>query len=301
MPESRTFSCFSRFRGEDIKPQPFLHPHGVLSQVRPAPPVNKPWVDLGLGRGCLITAWKWGLPGEAPAAPSSSGVRQGTTGECTTGLGVLEIRGSNGCSALAFNASASRAACAAASCMAFASRSFTLATFKRCSCANLPSGVGSTLTEPPDELALLGAAAAGISSSSASTSGGSEAKRGARGGDSARDEGSAGAGGSSSSSSRAMMGDGGGGAAQQAVLQEPEPPSLEEYLYGLFEEHDADWSGSLEGQELYGLLMGLGLGITEDEMQRLRHEADADGSGSFGTDGGDGAGTDGRRRRVRRL
>ena len=32
-----------------IKHQPFLHSHGFISHVQPAPPVNKQWVDLGGG------------------------------------------------------------------------------------------------------------------------------------------------------------------------------------------------------------------------------------------------------------
>jgi len=65
----------------------------------------------------------------------------------------------------------------------------------------------------------------------------------------------------------------------QISIPKPDPPSLEEYLFRLFHEHDVDDSGDCSTEELFHLIQGLGLGLSEEEVQSVVAAADANGNG----------------------
>ena len=71
----------------------------------------------------------------------------------------------------------------------------------------------------------------------------------------------------------------GHGAGGLSIGRDP-PPTLTEYLRRLFDEHDADGSGSIDSHEFWHVFTGLGLGLTDGDVRRLEEKADRDRSGT---------------------
>ena len=75
-------------------------------------------------------------------------------------------------------------------------------------------------------------------------------------------------------------GEAAGGAAGEARAFRAPPPGLTGQLKRLFAKYDEDGSGELEPVEFRRVLEELGLGLSDEEMDRVQEEADTDGSGT---------------------